>query len=43
MKIKFVEEARLEFLDTISYYENHQLGLGGRFKSEVGKDAALVS
>ena len=35
MRIKFVDEARLEFLDTISYYENQQLGLGRRFKSEV--------
>ena len=31
MKITFVEEARLEFLDAISYYEDEQPGLGQRF------------
>lgn len=35
MKIRFVEEARAEFLDGISYYENQQSRLGRQFKIEV--------
>jgi plasmid stabilization system protein ParE len=35
MRIRFVEEARAEFLDGISYYEKQQRKLGGRFKVEV--------
>lgn len=35
MNAKFVEEARLEFLDAISHYHNQQPELGPRFKVEV--------
>ena len=35
MNIKFVDEARFEFLDAISYYEEQQAGLGRQFKAEV--------
>jgi len=35
MRIKFVDEAGVEFLDGISYYEKQQRGLGRRFKTEV--------
>ena len=35
MNIKFVDEARFEFLDAISYYEEQQAGLGRRFKAEL--------
>jgi hypothetical protein len=35
MKIKFVDEAGVEFLDGVSYYEKRQPGLGRRFKAEV--------
>lgn len=35
MRIRFVHEANLEFLDTISYYETERPGLGRRFKAEV--------
>jgi hypothetical protein len=35
MRIKFVDEAGIEFLDGVSYYEKQQSGLGRRFKAEV--------
>lgn len=35
MRIRFVDEARVEFLVCISYYEKQQAGLGRRFKVEV--------
>jgi plasmid stabilization system protein ParE len=35
MRIGFVDEARIEFLDCISYYEKQQPKLGRRFKVEV--------
>lgn len=35
MRIRFVDEAGVEFLDGISYYEKQQPGLGRRFKAEV--------
>jgi plasmid stabilization system protein ParE len=35
MRIKFVDEAGVEFLDGISYYEKQKPGLGSRFKAEV--------
>lgn len=37
MKITFLEEAKLEFLDAISYYESEQPGLGQRFKDELDR------
>jgi plasmid stabilization system protein ParE len=35
MNIRFVAEARLEFLEAISDYDAQQPGLGRRFKDEV--------
>jgi plasmid stabilization system protein ParE len=35
VKLRFVDEARLEFLEGISYYEGQQRQLGRRFKVEV--------
>lgn len=35
MNIFFVPEARDEFLDAISYYEDARCGLGERFKEEA--------
>jgi plasmid stabilization system protein ParE len=35
MRIQFLYEARLEFLDAITYYEDQRPGLGGRFKAEI--------
>jgi plasmid stabilization system protein ParE len=37
MKITFLREAELEFLDAISYYERQQPNLGRRFKDEVDR------
>ena len=37
MTIRFVEEARREFLDAISHYEDARGGLGQRFKEEVDR------
>lgn len=37
MTIRFVEEAQLEVLDAIDYYEEAQAGLGRRFKDEVDR------
>jgi len=33
--IRFLEEAQAEFLEQISYYEEHQKGLGDRFRESV--------
>ena len=35
MKISFVDEAQLELLDAISFYEQARPGLGRRFKDEL--------
>jgi len=35
MRIRFVNEARAEFLNGIEYYETQQLHFGRRFKAEV--------
>jgi plasmid stabilization system protein ParE len=35
MKISFVDEAQLELLDAISFYEEARPGLGRRFKDEL--------
>lgn len=37
MTIQFVEEARDEFLDAISHYEEVRADLGRRFKEEVDR------
>ena len=43
MKITFLQEAELEFLDSISYYETEQPGLGQRFKDEVDRTVLWVA
>ena len=35
MRIRFVDEASLEFLDRVSYYAERHPELGRRFKEEV--------
>lgn len=35
MKVRFVQEARQEFLDAIRYYEEAEPGLGRRFRRDV--------
>jgi toxin ParE1/3/4 len=40
MRFEFHPEARLEFLDAVSYYETHQPGLGQRFIQSV--EAAIT-
>lgn len=35
MKIKYLELARLEFHDSISFYENEQKGLGRKFELDI--------
>ncbi len=37
MTVRFVEEARDEFLDAIRYYEDAEPGLGRRFRVELEK------
>jgi plasmid stabilization system protein ParE len=43
MKITFLQEAELEFLDAISYYESQQPGLGQRFKDELDRTVLWVA
>ncbi len=43
MRIRFVDEARVEFLDGISYYEKKQPGFGRRFKVEVEQTLRWLS
>jgi hypothetical protein len=43
MKIRFLQEAQLEFLDAISYYEGERPGLGQRFKDEVDRSLLWVA
>lgn len=41
--VRFLEEARDELLEQISYYEEHQKGLGDRFRESVEAATALAS
>lgn len=41
--VRFLEEARDEFLEQISYYEERQKGLGDRFRESVEVATALAS
>jgi len=41
--VRFLEEAQDEFLEQISYYEEHQKGLGDRFRESVEAATALAS
>ena len=35
MTVRFIREAKLEFLDAIRYYEEAEPGLGKRFRQET--------
>lgn len=41
--VRFLEEAQAEFLEQISFYEEHQKGLGDRFRESVQAATALAS
>lgn len=43
MRVRFVDKARVEFLDGISYYEKQQSGFGRRFKVEVEQTLLWLS
>lgn len=43
MTIRFVEEARQEFLDAISHYKEIRIDLGSRFKQEVDRSVLWVA
>jgi plasmid stabilization system protein ParE len=43
MKIVFLSEARNEFLDAISHYEEERPGLGQRFKDEVDRSLLWIA
>jgi len=43
MRIRFVDQASLEFLDTISYYKNQRVELGQRFKAEVERSVRWIA
>ena len=43
MKITFLKEAELEFLDAISHYENEQPGLGQRFKNDLDRTVLWIA
>jgi plasmid stabilization system protein ParE len=43
MKIEFLAEARLEFLEVLSFYEDKQGGLGRCFKDEVDKSVRWIA
>ena len=41
--VRFLEEAQEELLEQISYYEEHEKGLGDRFRESVEVAAAIAS
>lgn len=41
--VRFLQEARDEFLEEIAYYEDRQKGLGDRFREAVEAATALAS
>jgi|SRR6266545_3846503 len=43
MNIVFLQEAQLEFLDAISYYEGERPGLGQRFRAEVDRTLRWIA
>jgi len=43
MRIRFVDQARIELLDGISYYQKQQPGFGRRFKVEVEQTLLWLS
>ncbi len=42
MRFEFHPEARLEFLDSVSYYESCQFGLGERFIQSINVSLASI-
>ena len=42
-EIRFIEEARFEFLAAVTYYEQIERGLGVRFRSAVEAASALAA
>jgi hypothetical protein len=40
---RFRREARLEFFDSVAYYETAQTGLGGRFRQSVRVKVGLAT
>lgn len=43
MIIRFVDEAKTELLEAISYYEDFQVGLGRRLRDEINRCILLIS
>jgi hypothetical protein len=41
--VRFLDEARTEFLEQIVYYEEQQKGLGNRFRAAVETAVCLAS
>ena len=42
-EIRFLDEARVEFLAAVTYYEQIERGLGARFRSAVEAASALAA
>ncbi|MGO8698114.1 MAG: type II toxin-antitoxin system RelE/ParE family toxin [Limisphaerales bacterium] len=43
MKTEFLDEARQEFLQALSFLESQQAGLGQRFKDEVDRNVLWIA
>ena len=43
IRARFHDEARLEFLDAVAYYETVQVGLGERFRQAVEAAVELAT
>ena len=43
MKTEFLDEARQEFLQALSFQEDQQAGLGQRFKDEVDRNVLWIA
>ncbi len=43
MRIEFLAEARLEFLEALSFYDAEQSGLGKRFKDELDQKIRWIA
>lgn len=41
--VRFVPEARQEFLAQVAYYEKESTGLGGRFRREIEKTVRIAT
>lgn len=42
-RVRFLAEARREFLAEVAYYEKLQAGLGGRFRAAVEKSTSIAT